>query len=62
MQQWIPNSITDERKSQMIADDQDKANAMANYFGAVFTHEPLLDEEIGSNTNSTNRLLTLDFV
>lgn len=62
MQQWISNSITDERKSQMIADDQDKANAMANYFGAVFTHEPLSDEEIGSNTNSTNRLLTLDFV
>lgn len=47
--------------SQIIEDDQDKAEAMANHFGTVFTQEPLPDDKLDQNTKSQNRL-TVDFV
>uniref|UniRef100_A0A183KS17 Reverse transcriptase domain-containing protein n=1 Tax=Schistosoma curassoni TaxID=6186 RepID=A0A183KS17_9TREM len=45
----------------MIEEDQEKAEVMADYFGAVFTQEPPLEKEPDPNTESTNQLLTVDF-
>lgn len=51
-QHWIPNLITEGSGSEMIKDDQDKAEDMANYFGTVFTQKSLLDEKLYPNTKS----------
>lgn len=55
-QHWIPNPI-----KEMIEDDQNKTEAMANCFEAVFTKESLPDEGLDPNTKSTNRLPTVNF-
>ncbi|KAH9583911.1 hypothetical protein MS3_00008170 [Schistosoma haematobium] len=61
MHHWIPNLIKVGSESEMIEEDQEKAEAMADYFGAVFTEEPPLEKEPDPNTGSTNQLLTVDF-
>ncbi|VDP51305.1 unnamed protein product [Schistosoma mattheei] len=61
MNHWISNLIKEGSESEMIEEDQEKAEAMADYFGAVFTQKPPLDQEPDLNTESTNHLLTVDF-
>ncbi|CAH8629458.1 unnamed protein product [Schistosoma margrebowiei] len=58
---WIPNIIKEGSESKMIEENQEKAEAMADDFGKVFTHESPLDEEPDQNKESTNHLLTVDF-
>ena len=45
----------------MIEDDQDKAEAMENYFETVFSQELFLDEELDPNAKPHNRLHTVNF-
>lgn len=61
MHHWIPNLIKEGSEFEMIEEDPDKAEAMADYFGAVFTQEPPLDKEPDQNKESINHLLTADF-
>ncbi|CAH8652546.1 unnamed protein product [Schistosoma bovis] len=61
MHHWIPNLIKVGNESEMIEEDQEKAEVMADYFGAVFTQEPPLEKEPNPITESTNQLLTVDF-
>ncbi|VDP35647.1 unnamed protein product [Schistosoma mattheei] len=61
MHYWIPNLIKEGSESEMIEEDQEEAEAMADYFGAVFNQEPPLDKEPDQNTESTNHLLTVNF-
>ncbi|VDO88524.1 unnamed protein product [Schistosoma curassoni] len=61
MHHWILNPIKEGSESEMIEEDQEKAEAVSNYFGAVFTQEPPIDKEPDQNTESKNHLLTVDF-
>ncbi|VDP36708.1 unnamed protein product [Schistosoma margrebowiei] len=61
MHHWIPNLIKVGSESEVIEEDQEKAEAMADYFGAVFTQEPPIEKEPDQNIKSTNHLLTVDF-
>ncbi|CAH8587944.1 unnamed protein product [Schistosoma guineensis] len=61
MYHWIPNLIKVGSESEMTEEDQEKAEAIAEYFGAVFTQEPPLEKEPDPNTESTNQLLAVDF-
>lgn len=61
MPRWIVNPIMKGKGSEMVDDDQNKAESMENYFGPVFTQVSLLDEELNPNTKSTDRLLTVKF-
>ena len=45
----------------MIENNQEKAEAVTNYVGAVFTQEPILDEELNPNTKSTDRPRAVNF-
>ncbi|VDO91399.1 unnamed protein product [Schistosoma margrebowiei] len=60
MHQWIPNLIKEGSESEIIEENQERAEAMADYFGTVFTQEPPLDKEPNQNKESTNHLLTVD--
>ncbi|VDP30209.1 unnamed protein product [Schistosoma curassoni] len=55
------NLIKEGSESEMIEKDQEKAEAIADYVGAVFTQEPRLDKEPDQNKGSTNHLLIVDF-
>lgn len=41
---------------QILKGDQDKEEAMSNYFGTVFTLKPFLDEELDPNNKPANLL------
>lgn len=61
MHHWILNLVKEGSGSKIIKGDQEEAEAMVNYFEAVFAQEPLLDEELEPNTKSTNHLLAVNF-
>ncbi|VDP74575.1 unnamed protein product [Schistosoma mattheei] len=55
------NLIKEGSGSEMMEKDQEKNKGYGKLFLAVFTQKTLLDEELDPNTNSTNRLLIVDF-
>lgn len=57
MHHWISNLMKAGSESEMLEGCQKKTDAMAGYFAAVFSQEPLLDKEL----ESTKRLLTVCF-
>lgn len=61
MLHWIPKLIDGGSGSEMTEDGQEKLEAVANHFGAVFIQGPLLNEELKPTAKSENRQPTVHF-
>ncbi|VDP47122.1 unnamed protein product [Schistosoma margrebowiei] len=57
MHHWIPNLIKEGSESEVREEDEEEAEAMADYFGAVFTQKPPLGKEPDQYKKSTTTCL-----